>query len=306
MEKTIASLLGAAPLALDHDFGAGLLGLPLPAAPAAGPALSGPVEVARGERFAVARGVAVMPVRGVLTPNAEILERFLGWATFAGIEASCGALAAQEDVAAVVIEFDTPGGLVLGGAAAAGAIAALAAVKPVHALVNPLAASMGYHLASQCSEIAMTPGSLAGSIGIMRQAGWPVGPDGAGQQWQIFTSTHARAKLPNPETEAGRAEIRRDLDAHEAAFHADVARGRGIAPGDLAARLSVTDDPADGGATFGPEEAIARGLADRAETRLAFYDRIFAAHAPKPAAARRGSGRGHLAQAAAAQARATL
>ncbi|MCE8458390.1 S49 family peptidase, partial [Rhodovulum sulfidophilum] len=103
METTIASLLGAAPLALDRDFGAGLLGLPLPAAPAAGPALSGPVEVARGERFAVARGVAVMPVRGVLTPNAEILERFLGWATFAGIEASCGALAAQEDVAAVVI-----------------------------------------------------------------------------------------------------------------------------------------------------------------------------------------------------------
>ncbi|ANB35964.1 ClpP class serine protease [Rhodovulum sulfidophilum] len=305
MEMTIASLLGAAPLALDHDFGAGLLGLPLPAAPAAGPALSGPVEVARGERFAVARGVAVMPVRGVLTPNAEILERYLGWATFAGIEASCGALAAQEDVAAVVIEFDTPGGLVLGGAAAAGAIAALAAVKPVHALVNPLAASMGYHLASQCSEIAMTPGSLAGSIGIMRQAGWPVGPDRAGQQWQIFTSTHARAKLPNPETEAGRAEIRRDLDAHEAAFHADVARGRGIAPGDLAARLSVTDDPTDGGATFGPEAAIARGLADRAETRLAFYDRIFAAHAPRPAA-RRSSGRGHLAQAAAAQARATL
>ncbi|SIO36590.1 Peptidase family S49 [Rhodovulum sp. ES.010] len=294
---TIGALLAGTVAALDERHARGLLAMPVPEAEMPGAVSAGPVEIARGERYAVARGVAVMPVRGILTPNSELLERWMGWATHQGVEAACAELAANDEVAAAVLEFDTPGGLILGGAAAVGAIRALAAAKPVYALVSPLAASMGYHLASQASEIVMTPGSMVGSIGTVRMGVWPVAPDVMGDKWSIFVSSHARAKVPNPETEAGRAEIQRDLDSWEARFHADIAAGRGIEPGALAARLSVTDDPADGGACFDPDEAVARGLADRIETRAAFYDRVFAAHAPQP---RREASRGRRALAAAA------
>lgn len=245
---------------------------------------AGPLEVPRGERYAVARRVAVMPVRGILTPDSAVLERYFGWATYQGIEAVCAEIAANDDVSAAVLDVNSPGGLVLGLDGAARAIAALAEVKPVHVLVNPMAASAAYYLASQGSDITMTPGSELGSIGAMRMSAWPVQPGIYGNQLGIHVSSHARAKVPNPTDEAGLMEIQRSLDEAESQFLDAVARGRGIDRDTLPAALSVTDDPADGGAMYRVAAAMARGLADAEDTRAGFYDRILAAYAPQPGA----------------------
>jgi ClpP class serine protease len=299
MRNTIASYIGAQAMAVDVGFGTGLLGMALPTAEQPVAAFSaGGVTIQRGERFAISRGIGVMPVRGMLTPNSEILERYLGWSTYVGIEDTAALLAASDEVAAVVLEFDSPGGLVIGMDAAVAAVAALAQVKPVYAMVNPLAASAAYHIASQCTSIAVTPGGVVGSIGVMRAGSWPVQPDMYGEEWSIDLSTHARAKWPNPTTEAGKREIARSLDESEARFHANVAAGRGIDPAALTAQLSVTDDPVDGGAIFYADDAIKRGLADSQETRAAFYDRVMSAHAPAP----KGQARSAFAARAAASA----
>ncbi|MFQ6777579.1 S49 family peptidase [Cereibacter sphaeroides] len=285
MTRTLASLFGPLqPMALAEDLAAPLLALPIPEgaadpaaaarAPAAGPSVP--------DRFTVARGLAVVPVRGILTPNMAQYERWFGWATYHGLAETLAHLAASEDAAAIVLEIDSPGGLVCGIEAAAEAIAAAASVKPVHALVSPLAASAAYWLASQASEIVMTPGAVAGSIGVALTAAAHVQPGANGAQIFEMSSRHARAKHPDASTEAGRAELQRSLDEAEAAFHAAVSAGRAIPAAELAARLSVTDDPQDGGATFRAPEAIRRGLADRAETRAAFYARLTAGTAPKP------------------------
>lgn len=302
MGRTVREVLaaGGGLMALDAARAAELLATAWPAAAATGP------QVLAGDltRYTRERGLAVMPVRGLLTPNSELLERYLGWATYRGITEACAELAADEAVSAVVVEFDTPGGYTLGIGDAVTALRDLAAVKPVHALAAPLAASAGYWLASQARELVMTPGAAVGSIGVAVTAAANVAPGAAsGVQLFDFTSRHARAKWPDPATEDGKAEIRRGLDQTEARFHAAVAEGRGIAPEDLAARLSVSDDPADGGAVFDPAEALARGLADRIETRAAFYARMRAAHAPAP---RKGLARGARALAAAARAQARL
>lgn len=302
---TIGASLGAQLMALDPVLGHSLLHMPVPtAASTVGGdlAISGTdIRVERGTRFVEVRGVAVMPVRGILTPNSEMYERWLGWATYAGIEAVCADLAARDDIQALVIEADSPGGLVLGQEAASGAIAALAAVKPVHVIVAPLAASAAYWLASQATEVVATPGSIVGSIGVMRESAWPVNPDMGGDQWAIHVSSHARAKAPNPTTEAGLRQINRELDAAEARFLSAVAAGRKIAVEDLMKALTQTDDLADGGGYFGPDDALARGLIDGIETRAAFYDRVFSTYAPAPkkTAAPRAY---HAAAAAAAQA----
>lgn len=245
------------------------------------PTMSGPVEVQRGERFAVARRVAVMPIRGILTPDSAVLERYFGWATYQGIEAASTELAANEDVSAIVLDMNSPGGLVLGLEGASRAIAALAAVKPVHVIVNQLAASAAYQLASQARDITMTPGSEVGSIGTMRMSVWPVEPDAWGDKWGIHLSSHARAKNPNPTSEEGLAEIQRSLDEAESAFLDAVAAGRKLDRATLSERLSMTDDPADGGAMFRVSEAIKRGLADSEAIRSVFYERVFATYAPK-------------------------
>jgi len=305
---TIAARLGPQAMAIDPVAAHPQLFAPWPevASAARHDMVAGTdLRVERGQRHVEVRGVAVMPLRGLLTPNSEVLERYMGWATFQGIEAVADEMAAREDISALVVDADSPGGLVIGGQAAVQAIARLAAVKPVYALVNPLAASMAYFIISQATEIVVTPGGECGSIGTMRSTAWPVQPDNWGEQVSIHLSSHARAKVPDPTSERGRAEIQRSLDEAEAEFLAAVAAGRGIPAEDLPGRLSVTTDAADGGAMYRPQDAIARGLADRIETRAAFYERIFAAHAPQPkkaAAARMGL----TAQAAAAAALAAI
>ncbi|KEJ97424.1 Peptidase family S49 [Pseudosulfitobacter pseudonitzschiae] len=297
--RTIGSYLQSSALALSHHGGDALLAMDVPADCQTTNAAAA-VTVEPGERYAVARGVGVVPVRGLLTPNFFLFEKYMGWTTYQGLEQSLAELAANDDCSGIVLDMDCPGGMVLGIEGAAQAIAAAAAIKPVHVLVNPLAASAAYWLASQATEITITPGALVGSIGVRLTATSPQDTDNWGDQWFEISSSHARAKAPDPATEAGMAELRRSLDETEALFHAAVAAGRGIDPAQLTAQLSVTDDPQDGGAVFGPEQGIARGLVDQLENRDAFYARVMAAYAPAP----RPQARAFAALAAAAQARA--
>lgn len=288
MASSVGAHLGGQIMALDFERGHLLLSEAWPdrsTDPAAGPVMAGgPVEIRRGERFAVSRRVAVMPIRGILTPDSEVLERYFGWATYQGIEAACAEIAANEDVSAAVLDVNSPGGMVMGLEGAAQAVAALAAIKPVHVLVNPMAASAAYFIASQASDITMIPGSELGSIGTMRSSVWPVKPDNWGDQWGVHLSSHARAKNPNPTSETGLAEIQRSLDEAEAAFLDAVATGRGLDRAGLPKHLSVTDDEADGGAMYRTDQALARNLADGVETRAAFYERVLSAYASQPGA----------------------
>jgi ClpP class serine protease len=290
-KHTIASLFAATDLAICAQSAQALLCLPMPKAETK--AVTNAAMIARGERFAISRGVAVVPVKGLLTPNLFILERWLGWATYQGLEDTLNLLASNEEVSAVVLEFDTPGGMVLGCEAAGAAIAACAKIKPVHALVNPLCASAGYWLACSATEITATAGSLVGSIGTMR------GAYAAEEPFYEFRSSHAQAKNPDPSTDEGKAEIQTVLDLAEAKFHQTIAAGRNIPLAELPARISATDDPKDGGRAFEVDDAVARGLIDKAETRDAFYARVFSKYGPKP---RRAARRALMAKAKAAQA----
>ncbi|WP_417257361.1 S49 family peptidase [Celeribacter sp.] len=255
---------------------------------------------AKPERFHVERGVAVVPIQGVLTANSVILEKYYGWTTYRGLEETCETLLADDSVQTVILSVNSGGGMVVGLKSAANALARLAKAKPVHALVDTVGASAAYWLTSQAGEISMTAGAVVGSIGVGVSVGAYAQPSGSGVQWYEFTSTHARAKWPDPSTDEGRAEIQRDLDATETEFHDAVASARGIDRDDLSARLSVTDDPRDGGAVFGPAEAMDRGLADRMETRAEFFARLVGEAMPSPKSKSRASmARARAAQAAA-------
>lgn len=234
-------------------------------------------------RFAVLRHVAIVPVRGVLTANSFALERWLGWTTYQGLIETLAELSADEDVDAIVLDIDSPGGMVLGLQGAVRAIAAANKVKPVHALIDPLCASAAYHLASQAGDVSAAAGAEIGSIGTVQMTLSYGEESSSGIRVHQFVSSHAAGKRPDPMTEAGQREIRRNLDVAEAQFHADIASGRGMTLEDVRAASSGTGDPADGGALFSAADAAARNLIDQMESRADFYDRVFADYAPPPA-----------------------
>lgn len=258
------------------------------------------VQIERGQRFVVHRGVAYVPVRGIMTPNSAMLEKYLGWATYHGLVDTMAAVKASDEVQATVMIFDTPGGAVLGIQGAVEAIRSAASVKPVHGVVNPLAASAGYWLASQCHDISLTPGSWVGSVGTMITGAQPMQPGMSGAQAFVQTSTHAGAKRPDLSSDHGKELTQLRLDEMEAGFLADVAQGRGIAPEELSARMSRTDSSKDGGDVFWGPDALERGLADRVEIMTEFMARVASQYAPKPRT--KTSAYAALAEAAKAQA----
>lgn len=307
---TIAALLGAAPLAI-AEHGLPMLAMDLPKEDAVAPveisAMGGDaIKFERGQRFAVHRGVAFVPVRGVLTPNSAMLERYLGWATYHGLAETMAAVTASEEVQATVMLFDTPGGSVMGIQAAVQAVRDAASIKPVHGLVHPLAASAGYWIASQCNDLSLTPGSWVGSVGTMATSVQPMQPGGGGDQVFIQTSAHAGAKRPDPSTDEGKQLTQARLDAMEGEFLAAVAAGRGLDLGDVAGRMSRTENAADGGDVFWGADARRRGLADAEENLPDFMARIGGLYAPQPQAKPRNKTRAASALAAAAQAQASL
>ncbi|WP_208348712.1 S49 family peptidase [Pseudaestuariivita rosea] len=298
--RTVATLVSDAPVVLAPDHARSQLQQTLPDQTAASP--NGQVA---GETsgIQITQGLGIVPVRGVLTPNNDRLARWFGWSTYHGIAQAVQDLAAAPSVTAIVLELDTPGGMALGASGAAEAIAAAGRVKPVHAFVDPLAASGGYWLASQARDITMAPGSLVGSIGVMQMASAPVGPSLFGDRLYVLTSSHARAKAPDPSTDRGQTELQRALDEVEAEFAAAVQRGRGMTREQFLAANAVSQDVTDGGATFSPAVAQTRGFADATATREVFYDRMMESYPPKSAQRPQiRSARGRQAKAQAARA----
>lgn len=307
---SIAALIGASPLAISAEHGLPMLQMDLPKEAAqevmAIETSAQVVTIERGQRFAIHRGVAYVPVRGITTPNSAMLEKYLGWATYHGLVETMGAITASDEVQATVMIYDTPGGAVLGIQGAVEAIRQAAAAKPVHALVHPLAASAGYWLASQCSDIALTPGSWVGSVGTMTSAWQPMQPSMGGDQEFIQTSAHAGAKRPDLSSDHGKELTQLRLDQMEAEFLADVSRGRGIPVEDLSARMSRTDSDRDGGDVFWGDDALARGLCNSVETMTEFMGRIGGLYAPRSPSRPRPKSSAYAALAAAAQATANI
>jgi protease-4 len=76
-------------------------------------------------------------------------------------------LAEDENVRAVVLRIDSPGGSALASDRMWHAVRRVAARKPVIVSVGDVAASGGYYVASAGSDILAHPGSIVGSIGVV-------------------------------------------------------------------------------------------------------------------------------------------
>src|SRR3990167_8428392 len=110
--------------------------------------------------------VAVIPVHGCMAHRGDSFEASSGGTSAEVIGRQLDRVVADEWVKSILLDFCTPGGSVEGIPELAAKIAKATAVKPVIAHVNALAASAGYWLASQCSEIVITTSGMVGSIGV--------------------------------------------------------------------------------------------------------------------------------------------
>ena len=180
-------------------------------------------------------GIGIIPIRGVLMKRPDIFSRLLLGATdMDEISEALDEAGEREDVQAVLLAIDSPGGTVNGTPELAAAVATLSKSKYVYAFSDGQMCSAAYWIASQADAIYATSSARVGSIGVLlpmiddteafKQAGLKVDLFAAGKYKSVGVPGVAL-------TDDQRAWLQADIEEIYTDFKTSVlARGRSIPP----------------------------------------------------------------------------
>ncbi len=129
-------------------------------------AASAAVRDVRGMSVRQIGRVAVLPMFGTVVQRPGIFTRYSGGVSAEQFAAAHEELVADQAVAAIVWDVDSPGGSIAGVPEAGDKLFAMKGKKKTVAVSNTVMASAAYWLASAADEIVATPSSLTGSIGV--------------------------------------------------------------------------------------------------------------------------------------------
>jgi ClpP class serine protease len=201
-------------------------------------------------------GVALIPVSGPISRYANIFSQISGATAIDTLARDFRTALDDRSVRAIVLQMDTPGGTVAGVSEFADHVkAARGQGKPIVAYVGSQAASAGYWIASAADRIVADPTATLGSIGVVMGLRKPAAPKDGQAKTIEFVSSQSPRKRPDPETEAGRAQIQATADDLADVFIDAVASNRGVP------RDAVLSDFGQGGSFVGGK-AVAAGMAD--------------------------------------------
>lgn len=240
--------------------------------------------VGRTPTYSFIDGAGVVSITGSLVNRGAWIGASSGLTSYEGIAAQLERAAADPQVKTVVLDIDSPGGEATGMFSLAAKVRAVAAEKPVIAVVNDMAASAAYGIASQASEIVVSETSLVGSIGVVLthlDRSGELAAKGV-KPTLIYAGRHKVDGNPyGPLSDAIRADLQKEVANFYDLFTALVGQGRG-------SRLSEADARATEARTFIGQDAIDRGLADRIGTFDAVLAELQSNTGPTRAAARGG------------------
>lgn len=234
------------------------------------------------------RVVQVLPLYGVIIPKANLFADMSGATSLQRFGSAFQQALADPDVGAILIDVDSPGGLVDGVPELAAEIRAARGTKPITAIANTDAASAAYYIAVQADELVVTPSGQVGSIGV-----FSAHDDISGLQEKIGVKTtlvsagkyKTEASPYEPLSDEARAHIQETVDDYYGMFVGDVAKARGV-------EASAVRSGYGQGRMLTAKRALKAGMVDRIETFDAVAARLArAASSPRRARASREWGR---------------
>ena len=224
------------------------------------------------ERYKIEDGVAVVEVGGMISHGLSAFERWwLGAVEVSEVAETVEAAARDERTRAIVLSFNSPGGMVCGVPEAAARIADVAARVPILSQTDSLLCSAAYWLASSAAAIYATGSATVGSIGAYTvHFDLSRAYENAGIGLKVFRSGKQKAAGVDGAalTEEQAAVIADRISEIGAEFRGFVERYRGELP-DAAKDGRAVDGAAgiglglvDSAGTLGDAVADARTLAD--------------------------------------------
>lgn len=205
--------------------------------------------------FCLVDNVAIIPCEGIVGRKFDSVLYSSGVTSVDIFTRLVQTAAADEEVDALLLSFDSPGGQVMGTPEAAKAVANARAVKPVVSYADGLCDSAAYWIASQADVVYATPSADVGCIGCyMALIDSSRAYETEGYHVNLFKSGKYKGMgYPGTSlTDEQRAMLQSDVDRIAAEFKAAVRSGRG---------RNISDDVMQG-QSFSVEEAQRVGLID--------------------------------------------
>ena len=204
--------------------------------------------------------VAVIPIMGTISQRPSVFTS--GGTSTETAGRLLDAAVADPEIKAVALHIDSPGGSVYGVPELAAKIRAAKHEKKIVAVANSVAASAAYWLASQATELVVTPGGQVGSIGVIaahEDVSKSQEMDGVKTTVVSAGKYKSEGHPFEPLSEEARAFLQSEVDRYYEMFTADVARGRGR-------RQDTVKSGFGQGRMVGADAAVAEGMADRVAT----------------------------------------
>lgn len=207
-----------------------------------------------------ADGTAILTLIGEFVNRGAWVGASSGLISYEGFSYQIARAVADPDTRAILLDIESPGGEAVGAFEAAAVVRDAAQRKPVTALVNGMAASAAYAIASGANRIVTIPTGICGSVGVVLVhfdfSQW-LKEEGV-KPTLIFAGDHKVDGNPfEPLPKNVRDELQRDVAGFYEQFVETVAVGRKLEPSrvrDTQARVFKGDD------------AVAAGLADSVGT----------------------------------------
>lgn len=240
---------------------------------------SGLIEAIAANRFVLPRnrqtgarhtekGTAILELHGTLIDRSPFMGGFWGMTAYEGIQEQVRRIKTNADIKRVVLDINSPGGMVLGIEACGNALADLADSKPLYAIANNMACSGGYWLGCIADEFSITPNGEVGSIGVIAsRISYAEALEREGISARVFSAGAAKPDgrymtlISDGEAAERQYEIERTYDQ----FVAHVAKFRGISED----AVRATD-----ARCFAGQDAVKTKLVDRVETLEEMVERI--------------------------------
>lgn len=223
--------------------------------------------------------VAVIPLHGVVAQRMDMMTAFSGGVSTEAFAREFDALVKDENISAIVIDIDSPGGAVAGVPELARKIHAARGTKPIVAVANSLMASAAYWIGSAADEVVATEMAFVGSVNaIMTRVDMTAKDDKDGVAYHFITGGQTNNKAEgNPHFPVSDEEleaIQESVDAAYDAFINAVASHRNISAEHVREQYGE-------GRVFLGKRAVDAGLADRISTLDAVVKDLAAGVQPK-------------------------
>lgn len=205
-------------------------------------------------------GIAVLPLYGVVAQRGNMAADVSGAGATSTqkFSQSFREALADDSVASILIDIDSPGGSVYGVSELATEIYNARGKKPVVAFANSLAASAAYWIGASASEFYMTPGGEVGSIGVImahNDKSEAMAKEGVKTTYITAGKYKAEGNSSQSLTEEAMAFLQNRVDEYYSMFTKAVAKGRNVG-------IDTVRNDYGQGRVFGAQGALAAGMVD--------------------------------------------